>query len=662
MRLLELYIENSRVELFQDESIVITDSIQNIMDISKIFTPYSKTFNVPASRSNNKIFKHFYNSSILNGFDSRFTVEAELKLNGLTFKKGKIRLDGTLIKNSKVETYKITFFGNTITLKETLKDDSLDSLYYFDAYDHKLDDVVTGLTVGLTTGGASSTNREIIYPLISAQEDFFYNNIASLTNDLNLYGADLGGINRNLKPAIKATEIINAIEDKYPSINFSTDFFGSDVFDELYLWCSKKAGFLNQDFTNGIKKLSDFTLSSGTDYFPLTTSSSVYFGISFTIPVTSTAHQIVPYNVIVRDRTTGEILYKGISLTGVSNNTGSFTLESDESKTWDLEIKIWAEELFSTGTITAKVQRFTNQVSDGLSNYTSIDFTNNNAVSITNNMPKIGVLELITTWFKMFNLTAYLDNDGVIVVKTLDDFYSNGVEYDITPYVETSSSAINRSIPYSNINFTFSQPKDFYSLLFLDNFDNSLGSLKFKALEKYEGESYDVSLKVYQPVLRRIYNANGGAFTTMVSATLRDVNDKPVYTDPIMFFNKQLTGLNLLNSRTTANVPSYVTSDGNHTLHFGNEADVHTNMENSNSLFNRFHAQYLNKGFNERARIEIYSAYLPNRILLKYNLNDIFIINNKKYIINTLKTNLLTGLSDIELISVFEDWQASVLT
>jgi hypothetical protein len=662
MRLLELYINNERIELFNDESIVITDSIQNIMDISKIFTPYSKTFNVPASRSNNKVFKHFYNSSILDGFDSRFTVESELKLNGATFKKGKIRLDGTLIKNNIVETYKITFFGNTIALKEALKDDELTALNYFDDYDHQIFDIVTGFTVGLGVAGASSTNREIIYSLISAQEDFIYDNVGSGGNDLNLYGVDQAGVQRNLKPAIKATEIINAIEYKYPDISFSTDFFGSDVFSELYLWCSQKAGFLNQSLTNGVKKLSDFTFSSGTDYLPLTTSSSVYFGISFTIPITIPAYQIVPMNVIVRDKITGEIVYKGISLTGASNNTGSFTLESDESKTWDLELKIWAEENFSTGTIIAKINRYTNGVSDGLSNYTSTDFLHGNAVSITNNMPKIGILELLTNWFKMFNLTAYLDNDGVIVVKTLDDFYSTGIEYDITAFIDASQSSINRAIPYSSINFMYSQPKDFYSLLFLENYENSLGTLKFKSIEKYEGASYDLSIRAYQPVLRKIYNINGGLSTTMSTATLRDSDLKPVSTDPIMFFNKQLTGLNILNSYTTANVPSYVTSDGNHTLHFSNESDIHTGVDNTNSLFSRFYSQYINRGFNERSRIEFYSAYLPNNILLKYQLNDVFIINDKKYIINTLKTNLLTGRSDIELITILEDWQASVLT
>ena len=56
----QVYLEGKQIELFSDESIEMTQSIQDIRDISKIYTDFTKTFNVPASKINNKIFKHFY--------------------------------------------------------------------------------------------------------------------------------------------------------------------------------------------------------------------------------------------------------------------------------------------------------------------------------------------------------------------------------------------------------------------------------------------------------------------------------------------------------------------------------------------------------------------------------------------------------------------------
>ena len=58
---LQLYIEGTEVELFKDESVSLTQTLQNVKDISKIFTDFTKTFNVPASKTNNILFKHFYN-------------------------------------------------------------------------------------------------------------------------------------------------------------------------------------------------------------------------------------------------------------------------------------------------------------------------------------------------------------------------------------------------------------------------------------------------------------------------------------------------------------------------------------------------------------------------------------------------------------------------
>ncbi len=71
MRTVQLYIEGERdsgnyseVELFDDESINLSLSVQNIQDISKVFTDFSQSFTVPASSINNAIFKHFYENDV----------------------------------------------------------------------------------------------------------------------------------------------------------------------------------------------------------------------------------------------------------------------------------------------------------------------------------------------------------------------------------------------------------------------------------------------------------------------------------------------------------------------------------------------------------------------------------------------------------------------
>ena len=52
----DVYIGDSRLELFSDEGISLVDSIQNVRDPANAFTSFTRQFNVPASKVNNKIF------------------------------------------------------------------------------------------------------------------------------------------------------------------------------------------------------------------------------------------------------------------------------------------------------------------------------------------------------------------------------------------------------------------------------------------------------------------------------------------------------------------------------------------------------------------------------------------------------------------------------
>ena len=55
MQKLQLYISDQRIDLFKDEQVSFNQSIQNIKDPAKIFTEFTQTFTVPASKTNNKI-------------------------------------------------------------------------------------------------------------------------------------------------------------------------------------------------------------------------------------------------------------------------------------------------------------------------------------------------------------------------------------------------------------------------------------------------------------------------------------------------------------------------------------------------------------------------------------------------------------------------------
>ena len=81
-----LYIQGSKLDQQKDESVEINSSVLDISDITRNTGDYTKTFTVPASKSNNKIFKHWYDANIDNSFDARIKVDGEIHLDGILFK------------------------------------------------------------------------------------------------------------------------------------------------------------------------------------------------------------------------------------------------------------------------------------------------------------------------------------------------------------------------------------------------------------------------------------------------------------------------------------------------------------------------------------------------------------------------------------------------
>ena len=145
---IQLYVEGQRIDLFDDESLQITSSIQDVKDISKIFTDYSQNFSVKASRNNNLVFKHYHDKDITNGYDARFRSDAVLEINHQKYRKGTVALTNVQMKNNRAYAYDLTFYGSTVTLSNLIGEDKLDVLTYLDNYNHEwsLTNVISGLS------------------------------------------------------------------------------------------------------------------------------------------------------------------------------------------------------------------------------------------------------------------------------------------------------------------------------------------------------------------------------------------------------------------------------------------------------------------------------------------------------------------------------------
>lgn len=665
MQEVQLYIEGERIELFKDETISLTDSIKNAKDISKIFTTFSQEFNLPASPATNKLFKHYYNYDIVDGFDARYKATALIKLNGADYKHGKIRLNSVTLKNNKAHSYKVVFFGNTVTLTDVFGNDELDTLD-LSAYDHTYSSAVVkaGLTTGLSTGGTTSTNRDVVYPFISHTEQFVVDDTPTAGSFHN-FGGTNGLAHTDLKPAIKLKHFITAIESKYPEIDFSDDYFNSAEFLEMYMWLHREKGAVvsGNSVQNWVLDESQWTLDSGTNVLPITWQDEDNYTFHWVVtPVNGAGF----YTVKVDDYRGSGNIYTS------TNNSGrtvfTFTIENEYNpKPYWLNFTIETSGGLSTFSSDLSISKAFEGVTGIYSSPLSTESTAGNIV-ISEQVPKIKIIDFLSNLFKMSNLTAYLEND-IIIVKTLDDYYSTGINHDVTKYIDVTNSDVGRALPYNEISLKYPTPKTLLINKANEKSNFEFGNLDYKAGVNFDGSKYNVKIDFERMMFERQSNQDTKVLTQLQWGWFVDKDSKPIISRPLIFYNinrpcntNNIKWFDDTLINTTYNAASNVMQDNTHTLNFGAETDEYTGVLNTNSLFNEYYNNYIQSIFDVRARIFNFTANLPLSLLLKYNLNDKFIIAQKAYKINSINTDLQTGKSKLELITSLAEIPISATT
>ena len=704
-------------DTFKDETISLTQSIKNIKDIAKVQTDFTKSFTLPASKVNNKIFKHYYRGDLSEGFDARFLMPAKIKLNGNDFKDGKIRLLGVKMTDNKPSSYKVNFTGSTVSLKTTFGDDELSDLPYLDVFNHtySYSNVKTYATDGYNPiGGTAYSQPELIYPFISASKNRYYYNSGhsgegdhdEIANVRNIYhnGApsltsdhsDFHSIQYfDLKPAIKVYYIIKAIESKY-GFTISDDFFRTSVtssgkpdvdglFNQLYMWCNREAGSMidHIDETSKELKLEELTFSSGTEvrqnnntevllgsWIPI---GNLTFFKTLDYEFDTTVYGSGAYDLILYDKVTDKI-YKS-QLNNIGNV--SFAAEIKEYVIGDIlvspAIKVVTKGGVTAVTLSNLELRLKNEDGTNSGNYTGSLTSLSNGIDIRSNaLPKIKVIDFMTNLFKMFNLIAYFEGTE-LVVKTLDQYYLNSSheEFNIDEYVDISSSEVNRSEIYNEINYEYKKANTILAINSNEATNDEYGNERFKSEGEnvFDGKKYDVKSSFGHMLFENLIDQETSLFSDITWGWSVSQDESPVIDGGTFFLNNRKTlpddiyitdkvvgehGSNV-DELGYLYCPSNVYTETGGTevrsINFGSEYSILTNTEEEDGLFSTYHQNFILNIYSTRSRLIKITAHLPLKILLKYELNDRFIFQGRKYLINSIKTNLQTGKSELELLT-----------
>ena len=148
------------------------------------------------------------------------------------------------------DRYRITFFGNTVSLKDTLGEDKLGSLSSLNTIELVYDS--SSIKSSLQ---ASPSSNDVIVPLITHTKRLIYDsNVSSTTAENVAYNSNVTGVYWNdLKYALRVDKIVQAISSTY-GINFSDDFFTStnEPYYNLFMWLHRKKGDVTSTGTGNI--------------------------------------------------------------------------------------------------------------------------------------------------------------------------------------------------------------------------------------------------------------------------------------------------------------------------------------------------------------------------------------------------------------------------
>ena len=701
MRRLQLYIGNERVDLFKDETVSLTQTIKNVKDIAKVFTEFTQTFSVPASSVNNKIFKHYYNFDISGGFDARKKADARLELNDLPFKDGKIALQGVELKNNLAHTYKITFYGNTVNLKDILGDNQLSSLPLNQNQIYDYTDVTTRM---------QSESNDILVPLITHTNRLIYNSTQhsqfdpeATTNNISHQGSGTphqNGVEWNqFKYAIRVQAIIEAIESKY-NITFSDDFFNDNTneqFYNLFMWLHRKSGDVQQAAQVEViyTRLDDLVVKTGSTEYISTVSNGV---ISVNAPISVTPallrYTLDPvdnsavYNVrVLRNGGTvvGEL--NGVNDTqtitinagqdGLLNNS-TYTLEISGIVSFnanDIDVQLNWVEPFGTPTFG----------SDLYHNNASFQTEQEFQFNIVEQIPKMKIIDFLSGLFKMFNLTTYVDDVGTIVVRTLDSYYADSTQvYNIDKYLDTTKSTSDVALPFNQINFSYKGLGTFLAKQFEQLTNSGWGSLSYTLdgdIFDAPSEPYKIELPFEHMQFERLYDAGTAPPTATDVQYGYSVNEnqQSYIGEPLLFYPILISGGTDIRIRDTATssvedittyyIPSnslaLSPSTSKVNIHFQNELNeylaneptgggfqpIDPSLQFTDTLFETEYKEYIQDVFNFRRRLIKVTAYLPMKVYYNLQLNDLIELGQDRYKINSMKTDLTSGKTEFELLN-----------
>jgi len=253
-------------DLYQEEDIPLTLSVDDFKNVAEKVQSYSKDFNLPATKRNNKIFDSIFDVIRTDtgfNFNPYVKTKSVLKQDGYILFEGYLRLTDIKDDNGEI-SYDVNLYSEVVALADILKDKTFANLD-FSELEHDYD------KANIKASWVNTTGITLTTPLTSTNSYAYSSIVGNLTNTnvlkypfvdwtgnirlANNPGAppasgpydnmpELTSLEQAFRPFIKVHYIINKIFADTP-FTYSSEFFDALPFDRYFMdfnWGSNEFG------------------------------------------------------------------------------------------------------------------------------------------------------------------------------------------------------------------------------------------------------------------------------------------------------------------------------------------------------------------------------------------------------------------------------------
>ena len=703
------FLEDGQVicDLYEDEDLPLTLSVDDFKNVAEKVQSYSKAFNLPSTKRNNRIFNAIfeitraYDGLIFNPYKRTKCV---LKQDGFVLFDGYLRMLDITDKEGEI-SYNVNLYSEVVALADTLKDKSFRDLDFTELeHDYNYSEIRNSWqgTLNYTNSSTSGfrTGSTVRYPFV----DWNHN-----------YSVTSGGMTKLLtlessfRPFISIKYLIDRIFEA-SDFTYESAFFNTTDFKKLYMdfnWGADNSPTTSNTIVNGF-----YDVSTATNFAPngsfgnlhLTSNFSAVDYDSITNKITAPTDN-VQYNIAYRyqikrvisgsEQSARWLLTR--AATGLTEVINLFPMQPSTNQDYTgiltpiLQLNDTLEAQFSTNTTGGIVQDFSaSAVTANVTIQRSI-LSVTTEVILQTLRGELGQWDFLKGLLTMFNLVTLPDenNPNNIKIEPYGDVFistgtgttlaDRGIQHDWTDKIDISEMKLE---PLADLNkktmFKFVEDDDDYAF---NVYKNSVGGHLYGSNEWDAGNQFNIlegeeeiiaepfAATVVKPLMSQfpefitpsIYARGGDAtwegfensprimynngVVDMISTTYSVPEQNGVAGDALE--DQFLQFSHLTDIPTSSAIPS-TTID----FHFGIcQLMTGVGTPTPNNLFNLYWLPYYSQLYNPNTRVMTIKVNLNASDINLFKFNDKIFLKNRIFRVNKIdyKPN---DLSTVEFILI----------